>query len=96
MTEGKISHLFEQFKSELHGAKKYLKCAWKYKKLEKSMWAEEYYQLACNELNHAGVIWKIMLEEIENCEHPEKYAVLKEMGAASYAETEQLIKSYKM
>lgn len=45
-------HMMEKAIEEIKGAKKYMKCAMKYKK-ENSVWAKKFFEMAQDEARHA-------------------------------------------
>lgn len=60
-----IKKMEDQIGEELHDAKKYIKCAIKYKDEHRDL-ADLYYQLSQEEMTHADKLHKMVVHEIEN------------------------------
>ena len=59
-----IKKLEDEIGEELHDAKKYIKCALKYKEEHKDL-ADLYYWLSQEEMGHADKLHKMVVSEIE-------------------------------
>ena len=59
-----IKHIEDQIGEEMHDAKKYIKCALKYREEHKEL-ADLYYWLSQEEMTHADKLHKMVVEIIE-------------------------------
>lgn len=87
-----IKKLEDQIGEELHDAKKYIKCALKYKDDHKDL-ADVYYWLSQEEMGHADKLHKVVVNEIETYRKKEGEPPAEMLAVYNYLHEKEIDKA---
>lgn len=87
-----IKKMEDQIGEELHDAKKYIKCAIKYKEDHRDL-ADLYYQLSQEEMGHADRLHKMVVREIEDYRKKEGEPPAEMLAVYNYLHEKEIDKA---